>query len=166
MTLQDLINWFSAHQYITSIYFIILFLLTLLLVRNVNEKNLNQLQYAFSAIVYGVTVPGILAVLLTGYTLLILRTSLLNVSIIVYFLPIFAMAVTLFVMNKKVALKSIPGFDRITSLMVLIGITFTVVFVLQKTFFGVVFIGGFAQLLVVFILLFVILKVTWSKLTK
>lgn len=166
MTIQNLIDWLGEHHTLSLWYFSVILMLTVVTVLIVKPANLKYVKYVMSGIVYAVTIPGILASLLTLYVLLIMRTSLLDVNIMAYFMPIVAMIMTLVILNKRVVMSSIPGFGRLSGLMIMIGITFTIVFVLQKTYFGVLFIGSFLQLLVLFVVLFIVLMVAWSRFTK
>ena len=166
MTLQDLINWFSVNQSAILIYFGSLIVLSFILKLLVRPGNIKTLKYIFSLLVYGATVPGILASMLVAYSFFILKTSLLRVSFVTYFAPIIAMILVLLIISSKVKMRVIPGFNRLSSLMTIISITFLIMFVLSKMHFGLFFIGGFSQLVILFIVLFVILKVAFNKLTK
>ncbi|UII31276.1 hypothetical protein LVD17_23575 [Fulvivirga ulvae] len=166
MSLQDLINWFGDNQPGVLVYFGVLLILSLALITIVNANNFNVIRYLLSAVVYAVTVPGILSAIVILYSLFILKTNLLAVNIVVYFVPVIAMILVLVIINKKVAMKRIPGFGRLSGLMIMISVAFSIVFVLQKTYFGIFLFGGFAQLLVVFAILFIILKVAWARITK
>lgn len=166
MSLQDLINWFGDNQ--TSIlgYFAVLLILSLVLITITNDKNFNSIKYLLSAVIYAVTVPGILSAIIILYSLFILNANLLNVNVVVYFVPVIAMILTLVIINKKIPMRRIPGFDRLSGLMIMISVAFSIVFVLQKTYFGIFLFGGFTQLLVVFAVLLIVLKVAWSRITK
>ncbi len=166
MTIQNLIDWFDQNQYLTLGYFSVILILTIIIVFIVNQNNFKSLKYALSAIVYAVTIPGILAAMLILYGLLMQRTNMLQVSILSYFVPIVAMIVTLIILNKKVPMRSIPGFDKLSGLIIMISIAFGIIFVLQKTYFGVLFFGSIIQLFIVFIILLVILRIAWSRFTK
>ena len=166
MTIQDLIDWFSQNQNFTLGYFAVILALSILTILTINQNNIKSLKYVLSAIVYAVTIPGVLAVLLMLYALLMQRTNILNVSVVTYFVPIIAMVITLVILNRKVKMRQIPGFDKLSSLIIMISIAFSIVFVLQKTYFGILFIGGISQLFIAFIILLLILKVAWSRLTK
>jgi len=166
MTIQELIDWLGNNQNSVLWYFGGILVLTLLLLLIVNRNNFATTRYLMSAVVFAVTIPGILAVLLTLYALLIQRTSILEVNMLAYFVPIVAMALVLFLLNKKVSMSKIPGFDKLSALMLIIGIAFILVFVLQRMFFGIFFVGGFGQLIGVFLVILVVLKFAWSKLTK
>lgn len=163
MTIQSIIDWFSENPYIILGYFIGALVLSLLVVLVTKKENIHKMKYAMSVLVYAVTIPGILATILILYSLFILQTNLLNLSIVAYFVPVLAMIITLIIINKKVNMRYIPGFDRLSGLMIIIGIAFIIVFVLQKTYFGVLFIGGITQLLIVFVLLLFVLRKAWSR---
>ncbi|GAA3510486.1 hypothetical protein GCM10022393_24960 [Aquimarina addita] len=166
MTIQDLINWFGSNQNHILWYFGTILILTILSVVIVNKNNIGSFKYFLSFLVHAVTIPGILSVILILYALFIIKTNLLNVNAIAYFVPIIAMIATLLILNKKVRMNQIPGFSRLSALMLMIGIAFGIVFVLQNTFFGVFFVGGFSQLIIVFIVVLVLLKIAWSRFTK
>lgn len=166
MTTQDLINWFGINHFYVLGYFAVILVIAIISVLIVNQNNIKNVKYVMSALVYGVTIPGVLAVLLTLYNLLIIGASLLNVNIVAYFLPIAAMIITLLILNRKVKMTQLPGFSRLSSLIIMISIAFLVIFVLQRTYFGVLIFGGFTQVILVFAVLLVILKVSWAKFTK
>jgi len=166
MTIQNFLDWLDQYQLFTAGYFIALMLLTLLAVTIVDNDNFERLKYFLTALVYGVTIPGICSSLLALYALFIIKTSLLEVGIVTYFLPIVSMVFSLIDMNRKIPMSRIPGFDRLSSLMILSGVTFVIVFILQKTFFGIFFTGGIATLVISFVILFVVLKTVWVRLTK
>jgi len=165
MTIQNLIDWFDTNQNLTLIYFASMILLSLLVILIVNVNNAKSLKYVMSMIVFGVTIPGVLSVILILYALLMQRTNILEVGVVTYFVPIVAMIISLVILNRKVSMGEIPGFGKLSSLIVMIGIAFGIVFVLQKTYFGVLFIGGFTQLILVFAVLLIIIKFAWSRLT-
>lgn len=166
MTIQDLINWFNINGNYILYYFIIIFILTIVCVLIVNERTIGKVKYVMSFLVYAVCVPGILAFFLSLYTILFLRRSMLDVGIISYFVPIIAMVISLMILNKKIKISKLPGFTRLSSLFIMIGISFIILFILQKTFFGVLIFGGFTQLLLTFIIIMIILKVAWTKFIK
>ena len=166
MTLQDLIDWLAINSYYVLYYFSAILVLAVIITAMVNRKSIDHLKYIMSALVYAVTVPGVLALLLALYHFLILRSSLLKVSILSYFLPIVAMTLTLWILNRKVKMAKLPGFSRLSSLIVMIFISFFILFVLQRSYFGVFILGGFTQVLVVFAVILIVLKVAWTRFAK
>lgn len=122
-------------------------------------------RYIFSILMYATCVPGVLAVVLTGYALLIMRTDILQVNALVYFLPILSMALTIAITNRVIRMSGIPGFNRLSGFMLLIGVSFVLVFILQRMFFGVVFFGTMQSLLILFAVIFILLKLGWERLS-
>src|ERR1051326_1580563 len=97
-------------------------------------------KYCYAALVYLTCVPGIFAAVLTGYAAFFTRENLLDVSILVYLLPIISMVVTLALIRKRVSFELIPGFERLSGLMVMLGCSFVIALAIEKTriflFFG------------------------------
>ena len=114
--------------------------------------------YGYSVLVYAVSVPGAMAAILTGYTLLFTRENLLDQSLVVYVLPLVVMFVTLMLISKFVSLDDVPGFDRITGLMALLGMTGLALLLLSRLHFFVGFFGSFTMMAGVGVFLFMILK--------
>ena len=63
MNIQNLIDWFSINQYYVLGYFLVILILAIVMTAIVKPQNISTLKYFISALVYGVTVPGILAIL-------------------------------------------------------------------------------------------------------
>src|SRR5262249_42889280 len=84
--------------------------------------------------------------------------NLLNVNLAVYLLPIFSMIVTLIFIYKTVNFENVPGFDRISGLMVMIGCSFLIVLAIDKTRIWLVFHAPIAGLVAVAAGIFELLK--------
>jgi hypothetical protein len=115
-------------------------------------------KYVYSVLVYLVCIPGLLASVLTGYQLFFQRGDLLNVNIAVYFLPILSMIVTLIFIHKTVNFENVPGFDRISGLMVMIGCSFVIALAIDKTRIWLMFHGSIAMLFALAAGIFALLK--------
>ncbi len=115
-------------------------------------------RYIYALLVYFACLPGIMAAVLTGYTMMFIKANLLDANAVVYFLPIVSMVVTLMVMKRQVDFDEIPGFDRLSGLMVLLGITFMILLAIEKTRIWIVFGGGFTALLAIVAVVFALLK--------
>src|SRR5437870_5518630 len=59
-------------------------------------------KYVYSLVVYATSSPGMLAALLTGYTIFISRENLMDQNVLVYVAPVVAMTVTLMLARKNV----------------------------------------------------------------
>lgn len=164
MTISECIHWVSLHPNPVLIYMIIVPALAFI-VALFFDKTGHQSpgKYLFSILIYASTLPGVLSIVLSGYDLFILRTDLKNVNMLVYFLPIISMGFTLAIINRVVEMSKIPGFKRLSGLMMIIAVTSIIVFILQRLFIGVVFFGSIYMFLGMFVLLFIIIKIGWEK---
>jgi len=120
--------------------------------------------YFYSVLVYMVCIPGIVACVLIAYTLFFTRGNLLQVNVLVYFMPVIAMIVTLALIKRKTPFKRLPGFDHLAGLMIVIGITFVVLLLIYKTRIFIGFFSSVFSLLLFGVFLFVLLKIGWKKL--
>ncbi len=168
MSIQDIINSISQHNYILIIIFFAIPLLAYLgvLLQGRTPCKDSKIKYLFSILVYLACIPGIFSAVLTGYVVFFLRGNLLRVNFLVYILPIISMIATLLIIKKKNTFDDIPGFDRILGLMLLIGISFAVSLLAYRTIVIIAFFGGFANLLLIAALVFIFLKIATAKLMK
>jgi hypothetical protein len=118
-------------------------------------------RYVYSVLVYMACVPGLLSAVLTAYTLFFTRENLLDTSLLTHFVPIVSMIVTLAIIRSGVSFDDVPGFDRLSGLMVMIGCCFGLALAIQKTRIWVVFGGSLQSLIVLSVAIFALLK-WWS----
>lgn len=117
-------------------------------------------RYVYAVLVYASCVPGVGAAILTGYTLFFTHENLLDKNLLVYVLPVVSMVVTLVLIRKNVSFDDVPGFDRLSGLMIVIGVTFTLLLAIRKTFIGIFF--GASLLTLVAIGAFLIALLQWG----
>jgi len=115
-------------------------------------------KYIYSGLVYAACVPGLFAAVLTAYTLFFTRENLLDANLLVYFLPIVSMVVTLVGIHKSVSFDEVPGFDRLSGLMVTIGLSFGIALAIDKTRIWVWFGGSIQTLFALAVGVFALLK--------
>lgn len=120
----------------------------------------------YSVLVYAACIPGIMAAVLTAYSLFFTRTNLLQVNILVYLLPIVVMIATLALIGRKVDFDSIPGFDRLSGLMLVLAISFAVALFIVKSRIWLFFGSSIMTLLLVAIAAFFLLRWGGSKLFR
>ena len=123
-------------------------------------------KYIYSTMVYVVCLPAMLAITIVVYTLFFTRQNLLEVNFLVYFMPIISMILTLMFIRRKVSFAVLPGFERLSGLMVLMALTFFIILFLYKTRIFIGFFGSTEVLIGLGIGVFVLLKKAASKLTK
>ncbi len=160
MTINDLIKLASGHLLALVIFFVAPPVIAWLcgVIHGRGNGGNAPWKYVYSVLVYLVCIPGLLASVLTGYQLFFQRGDLLNVNIAVYFLPIISMIVTLIFIHKTVNFENVPGFDRISGLMVMIGCSFVVALAIDKTRLWVMFHGSIAMLFALAAGVFALLK--------
>lgn len=115
-------------------------------------------KHGYSALVYFVSFPGMLALVLTLYTLFFTGDDLRHVNVLVYFVPLVTMFVTLGLISRRVSFHEIPGFDRIEGLLAVIAATFVLILMIRKTGVWIVFHGSIGLLLVLIGVVFVLFK--------
>ena len=136
MTIQDFINWFGNNPNIVLGYFSIIIVIALLGLLFVNQSNFKSpINYLYTILIYAVTIPGLLALVLILYSFFFLKTNLLQLDLIAYFVPLIAMIVTLVIINRTISIKQIPGFGKLSGLFLMIMITFIITYILQRMFF-------------------------------
>ena len=115
-------------------------------------------RYVYSVLVYLACVPGMFAGVLTAYTLFFSRENLLDTNLLVYFLPIVSMVVTLVLIRQNVSFEEVPGFDRLSGLMVMVACSFAVALAIQKTKIWIFFGGSIERLFILAAGIFGLLK--------
>lgn len=115
-------------------------------------------KYFYSLLVYAVCIPGMGACVLTAYTVFFQRDNLLDVNPLVYLTPIIAMGVALVLIRRKVSFAEVPGFDRLSGLMVMIACTMGVVLAIDKTRIFIGFFGSIERLLALAVGVFALIK--------
>jgi len=74
----------------------------------------------FMIVIYAVMIPGIFALFFNLYLFLFENHSILNFDVYTQILPIVSMIVTLLVIRRYVSFENIPGFDKISGLIMII----------------------------------------------
>ncbi len=166
MTLEQFLEYAGQKNTILLGVFIGLPCLTLLLrfIHGKHRGNEAPWKYVYSVFIYLTCIPGMFAVVLTGYTLFFLHENLMRVNMLPYFLPILSMVTTLAAIKKTVDFDEIPGFNRILGLMILLGASFLIAFTFDRLRLWIVFRGSMVSLLILSVLLFVLLKWGMHKL--
>ena len=169
MTIQDLINLLAEHPLVLLIVFIAIPGAAYLggLLQGEKQCKDSNIRYFYAVLVYAACIPGIFAVVLTGYSLFFARADFLSVNLLIYILPIASMAATLIIIKKKNgSFDHIPGFDRLLGFMLIMGISFAVAFVLYRAVIFIGFVGKLFSLLVIAVVVFILLKMAYSKMTR
>jgi hypothetical protein len=102
----------------------------------------SPLKYGYSAAVFAACAFGMMAIVVDGYTLAATHENLLDTNPLVTIAPILSMFITLGVVGRQVDFRDLPGFDRLSGLLLMVGAACLGVFVLSRTHFLVMFHGS------------------------
>jgi hypothetical protein len=162
MTVRELTQWAGGHSLVLLALFGAWPALAWLLrwVHGTGRGAASPWKYVYSALVYLACVPGLFSSVLTAYSLFFRNENLLEVNLLVYLLPLISMIVTLVFVHKNVGFDAVPGFDRLSSLMILIACSFGLALAIHKTRIFVGFFGSIDRLFLLAAGIFALLK--WS----
>jgi hypothetical protein len=118
----------------------------------------SPLKYAYSAAVFAACAFGMMAIVIDGYALMFTRENLLDTNPLVTIAPIASMVVTLGIVGRHVDFRDLPGFDRLSGLLLMVGAACAAVFVLSRLHFMVMFHGRIGSVLLVGVAIVVALR--------
>lgn len=134
MTIRDLFQQSSINPAWLLYYFIsipIICLILMLLFRNPN--NALRINWLLAIICFLVTIPGIFAITYNIYTFLFERHSILDLNLLIQVLPIFSMAISLYLIKRILPFNYIPGFEKLTSISILIFGIIAIMWIFDRT---------------------------------
>ena len=167
MTLQDFFNLLAENPFWIVAYFLLIPFTALLAgILGKGEGHLDPWRYLYSTLIYLVCVPGIFAVTLSVYVFIFEPRSIFQTDIYTQILPVVSMIATLLLIRRNVDLNHIPGFDKITGLIMMITAVFAFMWVLDKTHIWVVSYLPFWQGILIFIGLLMVIRWGWGKMAK
>lgn len=164
MTLGEFFKYCSAHPSNLIVFFTALPVLALLsLIFGKNEGHLSPWKYLYSGLVYLSSLPGIFAITLSIYMFFFERGSIMNANMYTQILPILSMILTLWLIGRNVDFDSVPGFDKIGSLIFFMTILILIMWILEKTNILVITFMPFGQFLIFLIGILIVLRFGLKK---
>jgi hypothetical protein len=115
-------------------------------------------RYVDSVLVYLACIPGMLAAVLIAYALFFTGENLLDANLLVYLGPIVSMALTLLLVRRRRDFAELPGFDRLSGLMLVLALTFAIVLAIARSRIWIVFGGSIATLILLAGFVFALLR--------
>ncbi|PPK85174.1 hypothetical protein CLV84_2066 [Neolewinella xylanilytica] len=164
MTLNDLLRYAADHPDAVIFYFTLIPFAALLAgFMEREESHLPPWNYLYSALLYLVAVPAILATGLMAYKWLFERGSILDADLVLQGVPIASFFGTAYIIRRQVYMPGLPGFGRLGGLVVMIFATLVILWIIDRT--RIVVFSGFKiqYLLVVFLLLLILVRFGWRK---
>jgi len=134
MTLGEFFEWTKGQPGLMIGYFILIPLIALLAgIFSKGEGHLSPWKYLYSILIYMVAIPGIFAVTLSVYLFLFERRSIFDTNLFTQVLPVLSMIATFLIIRKQVDLDLVPGFGRISGLIIMIASVMTLMWIIDKT---------------------------------
>lgn len=162
MTLKDYFTYAAANPYWFVFFFIIIPIIAFLIAWIAKGiGNESPWKYIYSAIIYLICVPGIFSISLDIYLFLFERQSVFEANLVMQVLPIISMISTLQIIKYNVDLDLIPGFQKISGLVMLIFFTICLMWFIDRTHIYAIAFLSFGQVILVFIVLFLLVKYGW-----
>ncbi|TAK41946.1 MAG: hypothetical protein EPO28_07890 [Saprospiraceae bacterium] len=164
MTLQEFFDLLAANPFWILAFFILV-PFTAWLAGNLGkgEGHLTPWKYLYSTLVYLSCVPGIFAVTLSIYLFIFERRPILQTDIYTQILPVLSMVGTLLLIRRNVDLKDVPGFEKISGLILVITATLALMWFIDRTHIWVISFLPFWQAVLIFIGLLLTVKWGWGK---
>ena len=169
MTLQELFDFLSDRPIWLLSYFLLVPLTALVVNKLSGSKALeNPWDFIYSVLVFMVAIPGLLAVAFNVYLFLFERRSIFQINIVTQLLPIVSFIATLTIMRKNVVLEQIPGFGKVSSLIVMIFGALGIMWVMDRMriFFVAFTFMPFQYVIGIFIAVLVIIRLSWKRLFR
>ena len=164
MTLGQFFDLLAQNPEVVLFYFIALPLTAFLAsVFGKGEGGYSPWKYLYSVLVYLASIPGIFAITLSVYFFLFEKRSIMDTNIYTQILPIFCMFLTLWLIRRNVDFDQIPGFDKISGLMVLLTALITLMWIVEKTHVIAITFIPFYLFMLLFIVLLFIIRYGWKK---
>ena len=97
------------------------------------ESALSPWKYFYSILIYIASILGVLSIVLWGYLFLFERQSVWDVNLILQILPVVSMVLTLLIIRQVVPYSAIPGFDRLSGLIIMLFALLIFLWVIDRT---------------------------------
>ena len=134
MTLQELFDFIGNNPTWIIVYFTLIPFTALLAgFMGKGEGNLTPWKQLYSILIYMVCIPGIFAITLSIYFFLFERRSILQTDVYNQIVPVVSMIATLLLIRNNVSMDRIPGFGKISGLMMVIFATLMLMWGLDRT---------------------------------
>lgn len=134
MTLHDFFTFLSEHPVYTISYMVFVPAMAGIIGILADDKaNRSPWKEFYMILLYMICIPGIFAISLLVYSFLFEKQSIYNIDLITHVLPIVSMVATILLIRRSASLDDIPGFDKLTGLIMMISVALLLFWVLDKT---------------------------------
>lgn len=135
MTLREFFDYLSEHPLAITGYFLLIPLIALFAGWVAQgDGHVSPWKYLYGLLVYAVCIPGIFSVALSIYLFLFERGgSIMNTNLLTQIIPVVSMVLSLSIIRRNVSFDQVPGFGKLSSLIMTIGAVFLLMYLLDRT---------------------------------
>ncbi len=167
MTLGEFFDWTSGHPGLLVAYFLVVPFIALLAgFFGKGAGHLSPWKYVYSILIYLVSIPGIFAVTLSIYLFLFERMSIMDTNLLTQVLPILSMITTLTIIKAQVNLDQVPGFDKLSGLILILGTLICLMWIIDKTHIYAITIMPFYVVVLILLAGFFVIRMGMRRLIK
>lgn len=164
MTLKEALDSLTANPIYVLIYLAIIPVMAFVAGLISREKGKDApWKYLYSTLIYFICVPGIFSITVSIYQFLFERRSIWDADVFVQVLPIISMVVTLLIIRRNVDLDYIPGFDKLSGLVMVIAATLTIMWFVDRLRIIVFSYLRFEYVILFFVGLLLIIRIGWRR---
>jgi hypothetical protein len=165
MTIDELIKSITQDTVAVFFFFLIIPIFAFLVGMGAKQQgNQSPYSYLFSTIIYLVTVPGVLSLTFWVYSMLYGQQSLIELPFTIYYMPLISMGLTFFLVSRHANIRRLPWFGALYELMIMMAVVFG--FILLFMHLGILPLRHVWQVILVFIALFILLKLGWERFVR
>lgn len=159
MTLGDFLNLCDQSN-VLILFFLIAMPLTALLagVFGKGEGHTSPWKYLYMVVMYMVCIPGIFAITLNVYLIVIEGRSILDANMFTQILPVVCMFLTLRLIRWNVPFDKVPGFGKLGGLILVLTLIISLLWILEKTNIFVISIMPFSYFIILFVVILIGLR--------
>lgn len=133
MTLQQFFDLISENPAFVLFYFLALPLTAFLAsIFGKGEGHLTPWKQLYCFLMFSAAIPGIFAFILNIYLFLFEQQPIMQTNIYTQILPILIMVLTFWLIRKNVPFELIPGFDRLSGLLMIVMAVLAVMWFLDR----------------------------------
>ena len=167
MTIQEFAESASDRPLMIALFFgfIVLFAIVAGFIGK-GEGHLSPWKYLYSVLIYLTCVPAIFIVCLGLYAVAFENASVMNIDLVTQVVPVVSMIATLLITKSNVALDRIPGFGKISGLILMIFAASVLMMILRKMRLLVFSYMPIQQVGLIFLVIFVLIYFGWHKVMK
>lgn len=167
MTLRDGFDYAHSNPAWFIFFFVMLPLVALLIGWiSKDEGVMSPWKEIYGGLIYLSCVPGIFAITLNIYLFLFERQSIFDANLVLQVLPVISMIVTLQIIKHNVSLDNIPGFRKLSGLIMIIFFTISLMWIIDRTHIFAIAFLSFQAVIVIFIVLFLVVRYGWYLLVS